>query len=181
MIDISFINEWSINYDKKAPRRDTLLHEKIDNKLNELFPNREIKYITKDILYDIVDWKAPRVKARTKDNNDEFVIEVTKHCFSSYNEQFKIEGLGILKGVSYRVATAILYFCFPKDYTVMDYRAWWTLQKKNELPSTYTIKDDFEHWKNYLEVCKKISNRCDCSLRELDKALWQYSKENQNE
>lgn len=179
MINIKFIDEWSNNYDKNATQRDVLLHKKIDNKLSELFPNSEIRYITEDILYDIVDWKAPRVKKKIKDNNNEFAMEVTKYCFSSCNEQFKIEVLRILKGVSYRVASSILYFCFPKEYIVMDYRAWWTLQQKNELPRKYIIKDDFEHWKKYLLVCKQISLKCGCSLRKLDKALWQYSKVNQ--
>ena len=104
----------------------------------------------------------------------------------SKNERFKIEVLTMLDGVGYRVASTILHFRFPDDYTIMDWRAWESLQDKKitrdesagyKLEPKYNIKDDFEHWMTYLAVCRNICKREKCSLRELDKALWQYSKE----
>lgn len=179
VIDKKFIEDYSNRYDRNVSKRDRKLEEKIIKKLNKLFPSGSVKYIKKDILFNIVDWKAPRIRNRVRDNKKEFVEEVTKHCFSSLNEQFKIEGLTILRGVDYRVASAILHFCFPSLYIIMDYRAWGTLEEQKYLPKKYDIKDDFEHWQRYLNVCRKISKRCDYSLRQLDKALWQYSKEKQ--
>ncbi len=178
MIDKNFINEYSSKYDKWSSKDEKNLEEKIKNKLNRRFSNGKIEYITKDIFYDIVAWKAPRVKNKVKKNREQFVKEATRQSFSSFDEQFKIEGLTVLKGVGYRVATAILYFCLP-EYTVMDYRAWWTLQQKEPSFKDYKIKDDFEHWQKYLGICKEISKKYGCNLRTLDKALWQYSKENQ--
>ncbi|MFH1201866.1 MAG: hypothetical protein V1674_03120 [Candidatus Omnitrophota bacterium] len=180
MIDKEFIESWSVKYDTEETKKFRDLYEQIMNKLKELFPDGKIRHITLDILRDIVRWKAPRVIRRALNNSEEFVKEVTTHFASSKNEQFKIEVLMLLKGVGQRVATAILHFCFPSEYTVMDFRAWWTLQQHNCLPKDYPIKNDFEHWQEYLKVCRKIRKRCDCSLRKLDKALWQYSKEKQN-
>ena len=180
LIDKEFIESWSVKYDMKETKKFRDLYEQIMNKLKESFPNGKVRHITLDILRDIVKWKAPRVIKRALKNSEEFVGEVTNHSLSSKNEQFKIEVLILLKGVGYRVATAILHFCFPSEYTVMDFRAWWTLQQYNCLPEDYPIKDDFEHWQKYLKVCREISKRCDCSLRKLDKALWQHSKEKQN-
>lgn len=179
MIDKDFTEKWSTRYDEEASGRDKLLEEKISDSLKKLFPDDNVKYITREILYDIISWKAPRVREYVDYNMKEFVEAISKICFSSENEQVKLEVLTILKGVGYRSATAILFFCFPLEYTVMDFRAWWTLQEEGYLSKDYDIKDDFEHWQKYLKICKEISNRCGCTLRELDKALWQHSKENQ--
>ena len=175
MINKEFINTWSRKYDNNATQRDKRLEEKIRNKIMYLFPKGKVNYITQDILYDIVDWKAPRIRKYVLENRKEFIEEVTKHCFLSLDEQFKIEGLTIMKGVQYRVASAVLHFCFSSEYTIMDWRAWNSLQEEKELPKDYEIKDDFEHWEKYLNVCKEIVHKYDCSLRQLDKALWQYS------
>jgi hypothetical protein len=34
---------------------------------------------------------------------------------------------------------------------------------------------------NYAEFCRKTAAECGVSMRMLDRALWQYSKENQKE
>ena len=179
MINKEFINTWSNKYDENVSKRDKELEEKIRSEITHLLQDRKVKHITRDILYDIVDWKAPRIRKNVLKNRKEFAEEVTKRCFLSPDEQFKIEVLTILKGIQYRVASAILHFCFSSEYTIMDSRAWWSLREKKELQKDYKIKDDFEHWQRYLNVCRKISHKYDCSLRQLDKALWQYSKENQ--
>lgn len=179
MINKRFVDVWSEKYDKSYRKGDSQLEQQIRDKLERYYSRSGVKYITKDILYDIVHWKSPRIIRHARNNRGGFVREVTMHCFSSSDEQFKVEGLTIMKGVEYRVATAILYFCYPSKYTIMDYRAWWTLQDRNEMPQNYGIKDDFEHWEKYLNICREVSKRCNCDLRKLDKALWQYSKENQ--
>jgi len=174
MIDEKFIEKYSKKYDEKYKNR--YLEDKILSKIKSQFSKGKTKYLTKGILADIVYWKAKRAKGHAEKNDDAFVVEVTSKCLSSTNEQFKVEGLTLLNGVKYRMATAILHFCFPSKYTIMDYRAWWTLQRKGYLASSYKIKDDFEHWQRYLSVCRKISHRYQRRLRELDKALWKYSK-----
>ena len=178
MINKEFVDLWCKRYDEQAAKRDMQMENEIKNALKELFPNDKTKYITRDILYNIAHWKAPRIRNGVLKNDNDFVEETTKHCFLSLNERFKIEALTILSGVGYPVATAILHFCFPSVYTILDFRAWWTLQQKGYLKG-YEIAHDFEHWQRYLSVCREISKQCGCSLRELDKALWQYSNENQ--
>lgn len=177
MIDRKFIDYWSNRYDLKCSERDRALYKQIKNKLNKLFPSGKIRYLTRDILYDVVDWKASRIRKSVLSNKPAFVKEISRCCLLSRNEQLKIEALAILKGVKYRVASAILHFCFPEKYTVMDWRAWESLIKQKELAKTYKIKDDFEHWHKYLKTCRSICTRCNRTLRQLDKALWQYSKE----
>ncbi len=58
-------------------------------------------------------------------------------------------------------------------YPIIDFRALWSLQVN--VPNKYT----FEFWRKYVQYCRKIARENHVDLRILDKALWQYSKENQ--
>lgn len=181
MIDKIFITKYSQRYQYNYLDKNSKLEEEI-----RAVMRRKPAYITRDLLYKIVNWKAPRIRGRVKLNREDLVKEVTRNSFASKNEQFRVEVLTLLKGVKYRAATTILHFRFPRRYTIMDYRAWESLQDARltrgerdgfKIDKCYKIKDDFEHWMTYLTVCRNICKREGCSLRDLDKALWQYSKE----
>jgi hypothetical protein len=128
--------------------------------------------ITLDILQRIADWKAARTKGYIERNNPNYVKEVTRASFASTNERFKLEVLTLLNGVRFRMATAILMFCYPNKYTVMDWRAWASLENIGIL--NRGIKDTYEHYLEYNETCKKLAMEHGVSLRTLDKALWQW-------
>jgi hypothetical protein len=55
----------------------------------------------------------------------------------------------------------------------MDFRAIWSLGWKQ--PKNYT----FEFWGKYYKEIQNIAKKFNVSVRTVDKALWQYSKENQ--
>ena len=137
------------------------------------------EFLDENILYQIASWKSPRSKNKIKNNTKTFIKEVTEKAFSSKDERFIIEALTLLQGVQYAVASAILFFRFPAKYTIIDFRAWWTLKEACLLEEDFPGKIEFKHWEQYLRACRDISKKEKCSLRELDKALWQYSKENQ--
>jgi hypothetical protein len=42
-----------------------------------------------------------------------------------------------------------------------------------------TVLYNFEFWYQYTQFCRKLAQEAIVSMRELDRALWQYSKENQ--
>ena len=42
-------------------------------------------------------------------------------------------------------------------------------------------KYDFRFWWEYVEICREISRQSQVGMRTLDRALWQYSKENDKE
>jgi len=183
MIDKSFINKYSIRYQYRYHLAKS--GENLEAEIRRAMRKRP-RRIDVHLLYKIVAWKAPRIKARVKLNEERLVKEITGISFSTKNERLRIEILTLLEGVSYRVASTVLHFRFPNKYTIMDFRAWESLQDSRltrgekegcKFSKRYKIADDFEHWTNYLQVCRRISKREKCSLRELDKALWQYSKE----
>jgi hypothetical protein len=81
--------------------------------------------------------------------------------------------LQILKGVSWPVASVILHFGKKDLYPILDYRALWSVGIKK--PNVY----NFELWISYVKYCRKLAKELNISMRTLDKALWQYSKERQ--
>jgi hypothetical protein len=128
---------------------------------------RDKKGISIALLKKMADWKGYIGK-----NDPDYVKEVTRLSFVTNNEKLRLEILTLLNGVNIRMASAILMFCFPEKYTVMDWRAWKSLQKLGDLESE--ILDTYESYKIYNEKCKKIAGCYSVSLRLLDKALWQW-------
>lgn len=132
------------------------------------------RYLTKEKFMQICLWKAPRGKRHYENNDEETIKEVTKFCFSAETEMARIKPLTILNGVSYPVASTILYFAFPDRYPIIDFRAIWSLGWKQ--PSSYA----YEYYaKKYCPEIRKIAKQYSLDIRTVDKALWQYSKENQ--
>ena len=136
-----------------------------------------IGYLTKDQFLQIAKWKTERPSKWYKTNESEFVEEVTKISFNAQTERLKIEVLRLLNGVDYPVASAILHFgCDPAKYPIIDFRTIWSLYGIENRQMKY----DFAFWDKYRTDCLTLAAEYDMSIRELDKALWQYSKENQD-
>jgi len=56
----------------------------------------------------------------------------------------------------------------------MDYRALWSLGIE-ETAAFY----NYDFWWEYVQFSRELAGKVGVSIRELDRALWQYSKENQ--
>ena len=88
-------------------------------------------------------------------------------------ERLRIEVLTLMNGVSWPTASVILHFFHPDDYPILDFRALWSL--KSAVPQPY----EFVFWQAYTRHCRKLSKLSGVSMRTVDRALWQFSKENQ--
>ena len=156
---------------KIASRYDYSISEK---ELEELRP-KVIKrgYLLKSELQHIAYWKAPRSSGHARTNPDDYVREITFFAFRAKNERSRIEILTILHGISWPSASVILHFCHSDPYPIIDYRSLWSVGL--EVPNVY----HFELWWCYTEFCREIAQRNHVDMRTLDRALWQYSKENQ--
>lgn len=131
------------------------------------------KYLDRDRLINLCLWKSKRPKKQYERNSEEMVNEITKISLSTKNEEVKIKVLMCLRGVSFPVASTILHFAYPDKYTIMDFRAIWSLGW--EQPKNYS----FEFWNKYYKEIQAVAKKFDVSIRTIDKALWQYSKEEQ--
>ena len=87
------------------------------------------------------------------------------------SEQLRIEALTLLRGVSWPIASTILHWCHADPYPVLDLRALWSLGIDT------TPRYDFPFWWAYVERCRALAAEARMSMRMLDRALWQYSRE----
>jgi len=144
---------------KIASRYDYSISEK---ELEQLRP-KVIKrgYLLRSELQHIAYWKAPRSSGYARTNP------------GAKSERSRIEILTILYSISWPSASVILNFCHANPYPIIDYRSLWSVGL--EVPNVY----HFELWWCYTAFCREIAQRNHIDMRTLDRALWQYSKENQ--
>lgn len=126
-----------------------------------------------DDLWSVARWKSPRSAGHVLKNDDGDVRELTRIALHSSGERARVEVLTLLNGVGWPTASVILHFFHEDPYPILDFRALWTLS--SAVPSQYT----FEFWWQYVEACRGLARKTRLSMRELDMALWQYSKEHQ--
>lgn len=135
---------------------------------------RKRGYLTKPEFLALTKWKTVRTQRRCASNSAQFIRAVTEASLSSPNEQLRIEILTILSGVRWPTASVILHFCSRDPYPILDDRALWSLS----CPAS--DRDyNFELWAAYCEYTRRLAGRLKISMRVLDRALWQYSKERQ--
>ncbi len=87
-------------------------------------------------------------------------------------ERLRIGSLLILQGVSWPTASVIMHFFHVEPYPILDVRAAWSLGLI-ATSSGYS----FELWWAYVRSCRALSRPLGLSMRSIDRALWQYSKE----
>jgi|SRR5947209_7402502 len=116
-------------------------------------------------------WKSPRSGPRVAANGEGAVRDATGRALAASDEATRMAALLELNGVGVPTASTLLYFAFPAQYPILDVRALESLSVKPR--SQYPVS----FWLSYLEACRTLAARCGVSIRTLDKALWQYSKE----
>jgi hypothetical protein len=141
--------------------------------------SRVAGYYTRDDFLEVCEWKTRgRPRRHYQRNSEEDVRRVTAIALSSADEKTRIMSLigaeGGLRGVSWPTASVLLHLAHRDRYPILDFRALWSLQVER---SYYT----FEFWWEYVQACRALAAECGVSMRELDRALWEYSSRNQRE
>jgi len=155
-----------------APRYPVDYDHEIENVLAPTVRARG--YFTKPEFESICHWKTPRSQRKVASNSAEFIEAVTRTALSTGSEQLRVEVLTLLSGVSWPTASVILHFCHRDPYPILDVRALWSLGV-----DASKVTYNFDLWWEYIRVCRGLAKSTGLSMRELDRALWQYSKENQ--
>ncbi len=130
-------------------------------------------YLTKDQLLKLAKWKSPRSARHILKNSEQFVVEVTGFTMMAGEERSRVESLTLLSGISWPTASAILHLFHRDPYPILDFRALWSVSL--EVPLVYR----FDFWWQYADFCRSTAASANVDMRTLDRALWQYSKENQ--
>jgi hypothetical protein len=133
-------------------------------------------YLRQSEFLEVCKWKTPRSQSRCATNPADTIREATRLALHTADERLKIGILRVLTGVEWPTASVILHFCDHRPYPILDYRALWSLGHPNP-PTTYT----FDFWWEYTQFTRHLADNSGHSMRDLDRALWQYSKERQRQ
>ena len=134
---------------------------------------QERGYLTRAEFLRICFWKTPRSKPHCAKNSAHAVQTITRATFTSSDDALKMDLLRLLKGVDWPTASTILHICDERPYPILDVRAVWSLGFTK--PPAYTM----EFWLAYVAFTRELAARSGLSIRTVDQALWQYSKERQ--
>ena len=145
-------------------------------------------YYTQRELERVNRWKLPtqRNRKRLAQNSAAEIEAVTKVALAA-DESMQLYVLReLLHGVSDGVASALLIFPFPDGHTVIDFRAaraLEALERAGQLGNRLLWRPQpaealsVPPYPLYLGACRQLATRLDVSLRDLDRALWQWHKE----
>ena len=129
-------------------------------------------YLNKDELKKVAYWKSWRRAALVEKNDDNYIKDITSCAFNAKSERARMVVLTCLDGIGWPTASAILHLFHKDPYPILDFRAVWSIGVEN-------YDYSFSFWWDYVSFCRDVASRNDVDMRTLDKALWQYSKENQ--
>jgi hypothetical protein len=128
-------------------------------------------YYTRGEFIEVCAWKTPRSRPRVASNSRRSIVTRTGRALTVTDESDRIMALLELHGVGVPTASTLLYVAYPDDYPILDVRALESLgvRPRSQYPVSF--------WLEYLEACRELARRFHVSIRTLDKALWQHSKE----
>jgi hypothetical protein len=127
---------------------------------------------TREEFLLVCAWKSARSRPLLQSNDALTVQDATRAAFETPDETARMVALCGLRGVGVPIASALLHFAFPDGYPILDVRALESLGRKGR--SVYPVS----FWVGYVHACRGLAAERGVSLRTLDKALWQHSKEN---
>lgn len=132
---------------------------------------RDRGYYTRDEFIEVCAWKTPRSRPKVASNTEAAVTDATRRALAATGEETRMTALLGLAGVGVPTASVLLYCACPHDYPILDVRALESLGAKPR--SQYPVS----FWLEYLAACRELATRHGVSIRTLDKALWEHSKE----
>jgi hypothetical protein len=130
-------------------------------------------YYTREDFLTVCEWKTRgRPRRHYILNSEDDVRRQTTIALTAVDEETRIRSLTALHGVSWPTASVFLHFAHKDPYPILDVRALWSLQCQR---SYYT----FDFWWAYVQACRTLAKDCNVTMRNLDRALWEYSRVNQ--
>ena len=147
--------------------------------------SRRAGYYTRDDFLEVCEWKTRgRPRRHYQRNSEEDVRRATAIALSSADEETRMWALVApgLVGVQMPTASVLLHLASSdpgspltagKAYPIIDFRALWSLSWEKHR------RDTFNFWWAYVQACRALAVACGVSMRDLDRALWEYSNQNQ--
>ncbi|MDE0095061.1 MAG: hypothetical protein OXS40_01580 [Gammaproteobacteria bacterium] len=129
-----------------------------------------------DDLIEVARWKwrGKRTENLCRKNTGDEVRKISETCFKEKSDCGRIRKLLELRGVGWPMASVILHFAFDDEYPILDIRAMRSVGGPKS--KHYTCKV----WEEYVQLCRDTAKMHGISIRQLDKALWAFDRENPN-
>lgn len=166
-LDRPFVAVFSAHYVAGMGTREGTL-------LGEVGPAMRARgHATLEDLLEIGRWKSSRATGRMRRNDPADVIDVSAMAFKSQTpSRLRHRILTLLSGVGVPVASAVLTVWDPTAHTVTDWRARGSLARLEGVP------DDVPDlpYVAYNEWSVETAAQLGVTLRDLDRALWSWSK-----
>lgn len=135
-------------------------------------------YLTKNELIEICDWKAARARKYIKQNRKDKLKDISAKAFKAKDEKEKMEILTKLHGVGIPMGSAILMLTDPKNYGVIDRRAWGVLYKLRVVKTKPRgVNFSYEEWLVYLDIIRYFARKYRVTARDVERTLYINSKE----
>lgn len=132
-------------------------------------------WYTRQELLSVARWKTRgRSQRKCELNTSTEVRRATSRALTTIDERERVDALVALHGVQLPTASVLLHLARPNLYPIIDFRALWSLGI-DDPPASY----GFGFWWGYVTACREVAASSGASMRRLDRALWQYSKEHQ--
>lgn len=129
-------------------------------------------YYTREEFVAVCRWKTPRSGPLVAANSAGEVETATRVGLSGASaEPARMESLRSLAGVDFPTASVLLHLAYPERCPILDKRALHALGVR--APATYS----FRFWTGYVEEYRRLLAETGVDGRTLDRALWQWSKE----
>ena len=129
-------------------------------------------YLDRELLREVATWKSPRSAGLIDENSENYVREITGEALTSEDERVRWDILTELRGIGHPTASAVLHLFHEAPYPIIDFRAMWSLRVDK-------YNYSFEFWQEYVDFCRDLAQGNSVDMRTLDRALWMYSKKNQ--
>lgn len=104
-------------------------------------------------------------------NSAAAIRSATRRAFEAEDLADQVGHLLVLAGVGLPTASVLMHFAFPEAFPILDVRALESLGVGGHPSHTPAF------WADYVAACRTIAAQRGISLRTLDKALWQHSKD----
>lgn len=132
---------------------------------------RQRGYYTRSEFIEVCRWKTERSRSRVAENSEEQVVEATRLALSVNSEALRIWIPMALSGVQWATASVLLHIGHRDRYPILDYRVLAALGIAGKV--TYTVT----FWNAYVAVCRALDDETGLGMRTIDRAMWQWSKE----
>lgn len=124
---------------------------------------------------EIAAWARVRRNSwRIDQNSSSHIKSITREAFGLDDDWEKLKKLigyyGGIKGVGQMTASVILHLYDTNCYPIFSEYALRSIGKDKR-----QVEHDERFWRKYVNCCRAKAERCDVSMRTLDRALWKYS------